>query len=217
MAAGPVEVYFRLIRAQWILRDGRMMLKCSKKLPELFMRIFSVFLPLVIQLGWPAVIDASYVIRLKNGNEFVTGRYWQEGRQVMFDSYEGVFGVDKTFVSIIYMSNKPPAMAPKNPEVTQEKSNEPVLNQENKMQKAATSPEVIREKDDSIQKEFDALKAHSASVDGMLTSELMEYAKKLAAFKKKLQLEGKTNDYLREYGEIHEMGDAVEAALKKRR
>ena len=34
--------------------------------------------------------DAAFVIQLKNGNEFVTGRHWEEGTQVMFDVYGGV-------------------------------------------------------------------------------------------------------------------------------
>jgi hypothetical protein len=175
------------------------------------------FLLFLIPLSCPAILHASYVIKLKNGKEFITDRYWHEGRQVMFDSYGGIFGVDKSFVISINTSNKPPEVEIRNPEVTQEKPKEAVAKKETKPQKASTSTEAVREKDDPIQKEFGALKAQSQSLNGMLTSELMEYAQKLAAFKKKLQLEGKTNDYLREFGEIHEMGDAVEAALKTRR
>lgn len=51
--------------------------------------------------------DAAFVIKLKNGNEFVTGRHWQEGTQVMFDVYGGVVGVDRNFVSKIAQSDKP--------------------------------------------------------------------------------------------------------------
>ena len=29
--------------------------------------------------GWFGAADAAYVIKLKNGNEYVTARYWQEG------------------------------------------------------------------------------------------------------------------------------------------
>jgi len=45
--------------------------------------------------------------RLKNGNEFVTSRYWPEGRQILFDTYGGVFGIDKAFVTKIEASDKP--------------------------------------------------------------------------------------------------------------
>src|SRR6187402_1394613 len=51
--------------------------------------------------------DAAFVIQLKNGNEFVTGRHWQEGTQIMFDVYGGVLGIDRKFVSKIARSDKP--------------------------------------------------------------------------------------------------------------
>ena len=43
---------------------------------------------------FPTVGKAAYIIKLKNGNEFITGRYWHEGRQLMFDAYGGVFGIE---------------------------------------------------------------------------------------------------------------------------
>jgi hypothetical protein len=181
------------------------------------MRRYWMFLLFLIPFSCPAPVHASYVIKLKNGKEFVTARYWQEGKQIMFDTYDGVFGVDKAFISSIAVSDRPPEMKTQTPGVVQEQPKQTVAKEEKKPQKASTSAESTKEKDDPIQKEFDSLKAQAESVNGMLTSELMEYAKKLAAFKKKLQLEGKTNDYLKEFGEIHEMGDAVEAALKTRR
>ncbi|MGH8542428.1 MAG: hypothetical protein ACREX3_02020 [Gammaproteobacteria bacterium] len=175
------------------------------------------FLLFVMPLVWASTLHASYVIKLKNGNEFVTGRYWQEGKQVFFDTYGGVFGVDKAFINSINVSNKPVEMRDANPQIRQEILKESTAKEEKTTQKTPTSSESKRDENDPIQKEFDALKAQSQSVNGMLTSELVEYAKKLAAFKKKLQVEGKTNEYLREFGEIHEMGDTVEAALKARR
>src|SRR5262245_45680873 len=56
---------------------------------------------LVFSLRLVLIVHAAYLIKLKNGNEFVTGRYWQEGRQLLFDIYGGVFGVDRAFVSKI--------------------------------------------------------------------------------------------------------------------
>ncbi len=50
--------------------------------------------------------DAAFVIKLKNGNEFITSRHWQEGKQVMFDVYDGVFGVDKALVLKIINPDK---------------------------------------------------------------------------------------------------------------
>src|SRR5581483_4251878 len=50
--------------------------------------------------------DAAYVIKLKNGNEYVTSRYWNEGGQVLFDTYNGVFGVDRAFIRAIERSER---------------------------------------------------------------------------------------------------------------
>jgi len=64
---------------------------------------------LVFAVGsnWLGVADAAYVIKLKNGNEFITSRYWQDGKQVLFETYDGIFGVDKAFVSKVEKSDKP--------------------------------------------------------------------------------------------------------------
>jgi hypothetical protein len=63
-------------------------------------------LVLAVWGGVLGVADAAYVIKLKNGNEYVTTRYWREGKQVMFESYGGVFGVDSGFVSRVEQSTR---------------------------------------------------------------------------------------------------------------
>jgi hypothetical protein len=60
----------------------------------------------VFCLACSCVGEAAYVITLRNGNEFVTGRYWHEGTQLMFDVYGGVFGIDRAFVTKIEESNR---------------------------------------------------------------------------------------------------------------
>jgi hypothetical protein len=44
-------------------------------------------------LIYPCVVSASYVIHLKDGREFVTDRYWEEGGQIKFKRYGGVIGI----------------------------------------------------------------------------------------------------------------------------
>jgi hypothetical protein len=44
---------------------------------------------------YPYVCFASYVIHLKDGREFVTDRYWEEGDQIKFNRYGGVIGIQK--------------------------------------------------------------------------------------------------------------------------
>ncbi|MGH7809506.1 MAG: hypothetical protein ACREP5_04420, partial [Candidatus Binatia bacterium] len=68
---------------------------------EIRMRKSKTGLFLIITLSMISVADAAYIIKLKNGNEYVTNRYWQDGTQVLFDTYGGVFGIDKMFVGKI--------------------------------------------------------------------------------------------------------------------
>jgi hypothetical protein len=61
----------------------------------------------------PAHARAAYVIKLKNGNEYITMRYWHEGTQVLFDTYDGIFGVATNFINKIEGSSRPaPLSAP---------------------------------------------------------------------------------------------------------
>ena len=175
---------------------------------------------LVLALAWSSLgeADAAYVIKLKNGNEFVTSRYWQEGAQVLFETYNGIFGIDKTFVSKVEKTDKsvrlitpPPEAKPVQPSEREDSEirKEPSENQE--------KPTPKRNDDDPILRHFQDIKERAKQIDGMLTSELTQLAKDLTDLKRAMQLSGKTNEFLAEFGEIHEIGDRVEDALKSRR
>ena len=43
----------------------------------------------------PSLSTARYIIKLKNGREIITERYWNEGSKVMFERDSGVLGVNK--------------------------------------------------------------------------------------------------------------------------
>lgn len=47
---------------------------------------------------YPSICFASYVIHLKDGREFVTDRYWEEGEQIKFKRYGGAIGIPKDLV-----------------------------------------------------------------------------------------------------------------------
>lgn len=165
----------------------------------------------------------AYVIRLKNGNEFVTGRYWEEGRQVLFETYGGVFGVDRFFVAQILQSDKPILLTSTRENAPEEKLKLEATTEktEKKEANAPSAPEKAKSTeisvDDPIQREFNALRAQSGDFSTMLTAELNEYLKRLVALKNKIQLERKINQYIREYTDLIKMGDAAEAALRSRR
>jgi hypothetical protein len=167
------------------------------------------------------VADATYVIQLKNGNEFITSRYWHYGKQVLFETYDGVFGVDKAFVSKVEKTDKPvrlittPQTAPdlKPIEADDRESGEAKKDLPENQEKASAK----RNEDDPIFKHFQAIKERAKNMDGMLTSELTQLAKDLGDLKRAMQLGGKTNEFLAEFGEMHDMADRVEDNLKARR
>jgi len=167
---------------------------------------------------FPTVGKAAYIIKLKNGNEFITGRYWHEGRQLMFDTYGGVFGIDRSFVITIEESNKPLKLISTGESLAEAKSQ--VAAKEEKEPKKASSPagpkSEIKRDEDPMLRDFDALKEMAKGLNGMLTSELQGFSKNLTELKRRIQLSGKSNDYLREFAEISEMGEMVETALKSR-
>jgi len=47
---------------------------------------------------YPSICFASYVIHLKDGREFVTGQYSEEGEQMKFKRYGGAIGIQKDLV-----------------------------------------------------------------------------------------------------------------------
>ena len=168
---------------------------------------------------FPTLGEAGYIIKLKNGNEFITGRYWYEGRQVMFDTYGGVFGIDRSFVVTIEESNKP--LQPISTVESSVEARSQIATREEKEPKKASSPTGqkagTKRDEDPVLRDFDALKEKVKGLNGMLTPELQEFSRSLTELKRRIQLSGKSNDYLPEFAEISEMGDRVETALKSRR
>lgn len=162
--------------------------------------------------------EAAYVIKLKNGNEFVTGRYWQEGQQIMFDTYGGVFGVERAFISKIEEANKR-VNQPAVPELRQVNiPTAPTKNEKEHSKSPAVEAksEAVRESD-LIIKDLDGLKHRFKTVAGMSSSELQGFLKDLTSLRRKIQTSGNSNDYLAEFTNILEMGDAAETLLNSKR
>jgi hypothetical protein len=171
-----------------------------------------------IAAGWA---DAAFVIKLKNGNEFVTSRHWQEGKQVMFDVYDGVFGVDKALVTTIEQSDKPVRVAVKGQKNIENGSQVEATNQNKETIKptasAETKAEPKRDSEDPIFKDFNRLKEKSADLDKMLTSEIRDLLKEITGFKNMISKNSKYFiDYAREFNEAQEIGNVTEAALTAR-
>lgn len=171
--------------------------------------------------GWLSPADGAYVIKLKNGNEFITSRYWQDGKQVLFETYDGIFGVDKAFVSRVEKSDKPVRLITRAAAETKLKS---IETNDKDNQEAKKTPvenqdkvEARRDERDPIFRHFQSIKERAKYADGMLTAELNQLVKDLADLKRAMQLGGKTEEFLAEFGELHDIADRVEDALKSRR
>ena len=54
-----------------------------------------------ILLICPSICFSSYIIHLKDGRDFATDRYWEEGDLIKFKRYGGVIGLQKDQVSEI--------------------------------------------------------------------------------------------------------------------
>jgi FtsZ-interacting cell division protein YlmF len=163
-------------------------------------------------------VDGAYVIKLKNGNEYVTTRYWREGKEVLFETYDGVFGIENSFVAkiekteqvvrLITAFDREPTDKP------QADSMKPIDEPDSEKVK---EPKKEKAPDDPIVGEFNRLKETSKEVDGMLTSEIRELLNQVTAFKNKLTKDSKLFiDYGREFNDLNEIGDIVETALRSR-
>ena len=180
---------------------------------------FAAALALVVYLAVATEGDAAYLIKLKNGKEFITARYWQAGKQVMFDTYGGVFGVDKSFVITIERSDKPIRLTAATEEMPKE-SAQTESGGKKEPSKAETSveakPEAKRD-DDPITQEFNRLKERSKSVEGMLTAEIRELLAEITAFKSKIRADGELFfKHGREFNDASELGTVVETVLRAR-
>ena len=165
--------------------------------------------------------NAAYVIKLKNGNEYVTTRYWHDGSQVLFDTYGGIFGIDKSFVNKIEKSDQVLRLVTISDRDPSEKPNaERTETSKDTIQaKSNDEPAIKKERtpDDPIAGELNRLKNKAKEVDGMLTGEIRELLSQITAFKNKLAKDSKSFvEYGREFNDAHEIAAVVETALRNR-
>ena len=63
----------------------------------------------ILVLIYPVTASAAFLIRLKNGGEIITDRYWEEANRIMFYTASGgVFGIQKSLVKDIKASDSAP-------------------------------------------------------------------------------------------------------------
>lgn len=69
-------------------------------------KIILMVLVLIMFLAFPLLSQASYIIYLKDGGQFLTARYWAEGDEIKFEVSGGVMGIDKADVKKIVESEE---------------------------------------------------------------------------------------------------------------
>jgi hypothetical protein len=177
----------------------------------------AVSLVFALCLAYSGAVEAAYVIKLRNGNEFMTGRYWHEGTQVMFDVYGGVFGIDRAFVTKIEESNKAFKLEAAVYEDAKDKPQTEAAKETKKPTTPAEATAEVERNDDAITKEFNRLKERSKGVDGMLTPEIRELLREITAFKNKILRDSKLFiKYAREFNGAQDIGNVTENALTSR-
>ena len=173
-----------------------------------------------VLLGLASTAEANYVIKLKNGKEYVTTRYWQTGQQLFFDVYGGVFGVDRAFISKIDRSVSSRALRNEPQDLPMIAETRPEPHRETEAAKVSDTPPKVgpqHSPNDPIVSEFNQLRERSKQVGSLLTGEILELLKEITAFKNKLSKDSKLFiNYGREFNDAHEIADVVESALRSR-
>jgi len=164
---------------------------------------------------------AAYVIKLKNGNEYITSRYWNQGGQICFETHDGIFGIEKSFVAKIEKTDQivklARALNPAPPTEPRKLSAKETGDESQPQEKTQEAVKKEQDPNDPIVGEFNRLKEKTAEVDGMLTSEIRELLNQITVFKNKLAKDSKAFvQYGREFNDLHELGNVVETALRSR-
>ncbi len=175
-------------------------------------------LVVVIAVNLFSVANATYVIKLKNGNEYVTNRYWHERTQVLFDAEGGIFGVDQAFVNSIDKTDKVIKLVSVAPQVPSEKIHTEAA-KETKEKEATNQDTQRKAKDpgDPIVGVLNRLKERTKDVNSLLTDEIRALLNEITAFRTKLIKDRELFlAYPQEVNDISNLSNVVEASLRSR-
>ena len=96
---GPVTM---IIPPSFVMHGRRVfdvhLLIASKPIKGIPMKKLLTAITVAVFLIYPCFVSASYVIHLKDGREFTTDRYYEEGDQIKFKRYGGLIGIKKDLV-----------------------------------------------------------------------------------------------------------------------
>ena len=130
---------------------------------------------------YPCVCSASYIIHLKDGREFTTDRYYEEGDQIKFKRYGGLIGIKKDQVKEIEeIEDVPEEKAAGQQEV-------PVAAEKTEAGKQNTNDKDIKDKDETkkVKEQRKAGKGSKEKSDTEKNREETEYEKQRRALRYK--------------------------------
>jgi hypothetical protein len=182
-------------------------------------------------IGTAQVLSAAYVIKLKNGNEYVTTRYWNEGSQVRFDTYGGVFGVDKSFVVKIERSDRVVPL-PVSATSAPKKASDTTLSSAPLTEKGAANPKpgeadikaprpaqpaTAKEplkKDENVLKEYAELQTRFGQLNDLPTHEIYALDADIASFRQKVASSNLAEAHRDELDAMRTLQGAIVSYLK---
>jgi hypothetical protein len=188
---------------------------------------FAAALAFVVNLTLASQGSAAYLIKLKNGAEFITARYWQEGKQVMFDTYGGVFGVEKDLIIKISASDRALPREPTSPFSSSEKR-EPAVESApaTKLEAGEKDSAAKREKptdtvskpgeqkDEIILKEFGLLQQRFSQLNDLPVNDVYALSSDIDSFRRKLQVSDLAEAHKDEINAAGTLLRAIEGYLK---
>ncbi len=183
----------------------------------------------IMLMGGFELAHAAYVIKLKNGNAYVTTRYWQDGGQVFFDTYGGVFGVDNAFVSKIELSSRSlplliSASGSENQASADQGAADALAGKEidhdklaNKDAKPPLGPTTQKEplkKDEEVLKEYNELRKRSSGLADLPKYEVQALGDDIDAFRQKVSNSAQAELYKEEIDAMGSLRSAIDSYLK---
>jgi len=207
------------------------------------MKMILTAIAAIFLLLLPATGFADYVIHLKDGTRFVTDQYFEEGDQIKFKRYGGLFGIAKDRVREIEETEAPTEPAPK--EETSAKTEATAVKEKGADQGAAkgetthgkggSAEEKVKYKQETkgpdpdpasageekkliekYAKEFDLIRGKFRQVPVMTKEDLRKFAEELLGFRQRVLSDRLGRPFAEHLVELYAMLDEVEAALKLR-
>ena len=168
------------------------------------------FIPAIVIVAliiWPSIGLPSYLIELKNGVQFITNQYWEEGAQIKFYYSGGIVGVAKDLVKEINESDLPQkeeVVQPKSSQELKTGDKKPVLKTDEKREDKSEDIKIehyIQAKKEIMEKYMTAKNKRNQAIKNRDNRAKMDAIKEEKALYKKLmdlsrELKAKNNGVL---------------------